>query len=404
MRPFYKISMRHIGLIAVLITVLYAFSGATEIDEQVFAINAGIDRLENGRLRLTVQMPSGERDESGSGGSAAQGRSGQSESLIRAHRLQAASRQSGYIIATADGINYPDAVNIMTATLPRLLNMSQVKQVIVSRELAQEADFSELIKQLIYDNEFHHAAQLVVCEGRAEDFLHEQKLMLGARLSKAQDAAQHAHLKAGFMPSEKLSELYYGMNSGYRDGLAALCGVNTFDASVSSKPDASGTVFAGRTARTGVGLNEYMGSALFDGGHMVGRLTGYETQLAHILSGTLRSMLLMENGGTAKLMQSAKPRITVDLSGAAPDIAVRLKLSMKLHQKGIPVNAACAKLEAELSALVRKCQALSAEPFGFGTVAVRQFLTFDAWNQYGWRQRFANADIHISVEISPINM
>ena len=412
-----KSIVRYLSFAAVLVIALYAFPGSTEIDEQVFAINVGIDRLDSGLMRLTVQMPSGEQSgsgetpgggsgQSGDTGSGSAGQQGErGEQLAEARSIQQASQQTGYLIATADGVNYPDALNMMTATLPRLLNMSQVKQVVLSERFASEPDaFHELIKRLVYDNEFYNAAQLVVCEGEAEEFLREQRLMLGARLSKAQDAAEYAHLLVGLVPSAHISSVFFGMYSGYGDRLAALCATNLFTAEAAANPDASGTIYAGQAARTGPNLNEYIGSALFDDSRMVGKLTGYETQLAHILSGTLNSMLLMEDGDTAQLTQRSQPQVSVDVSGAVPRIVVSVELYIKLHQQGTSISAASAKLESDLSALIAKCQQLGVDPFGFGATAVRQFRSFADWYEYDWRAKFAQAEVQIDLALMGTNI
>lgn len=411
--------IRYLSFAAVLVIALYAFPGSTEIDEQVFAINVGIDKLDNGLMRLTVQMPSGEQGGSGEtpgGGSGQSGDTGsgstgqqgaEAAQLEEARKIQQASQQAGYLIATADGVNYPDALNMMTATLPRLLNMSRVKQVVISERFASDSDaFRKLMERLVYDNEFYNAAQMVICEGEAEAFLREQRLILGARLSKAQDAADYAHLLVGLVPSAHISSVFFGMNSGYGDGIAALCATNLFTAGsdAGADPDASGAIYAGQAARTGPNLNEYIGSALFDDNCMVGKLTGYETQMAHILAGTLNSMLLMEDGDTAQLTQRSQPRVNIDLSGDVPRIEVQLELYIKLHQQGMSLAEAQTKLQNDMSALIDKCQRLGVEPFGFGAVAVRQFLTFADWNQYDWRERFAAADVQIQVELMETNL
>lgn len=402
-----RAGIRLAGMALVLAIALYAFPGSTEVDTQVFAINVGFDMLPDGMLRLTVQMPSGEADSSGSsgggqqqssaGGSSSDG--GRSQAMEQAKQVRQQSMQSGYIIATADGVNYADTLNMMTATLPRILNLSQVEQLVFSQQVAESEGFYSLLSRLVLDNEFYNAAEVVVCRGSAEEFLHEQNLILGARLSKAQDAATHAHLLVGTTPSTQLVQLYNALHSGYGDGAVALCATNLFAATTSSTGDASGTVYAGDTARTGASLNEYMGSALFNGRRMVGMLTGYETQLLHILRGTLSSMLMMDDGLTAQLTQRSRPRVSVALNGAEPRVDVHVELYMQQHLAGVALDTAEARLTEELTALIAKCQQLGVEPFGFGALAVRQFPTFAKWNDFDWRSRFAQASVSVQVKL-----
>lgn len=406
--------MRYLCFAVLIALGLFAFPGSTEIDAQVFAINIGIDRLTNGMVRVTVQMPSGEADgpsgsspqqgsDSQSGGGGEDTQEPQAKQLEKAHAIQQQSRQSGYLISTADGINFADAISILTATLPRLLNMSQVKQVVFSEAFACDAEFAPLVESLINANEFYNAAELVVCEGSAEEFIREQNLILGARLSKAQDAAAYAHKLVGFVPSAHMADIYYAMHSGYGDGAAALCATNLFQALASSNALSSGTVYAGQVARTGANLNEYMGSALFGDSGMVGRLTGHETQLMNILRGTLSEMLYMDGQRTSELRQQARPRVTIDTSGSAPRISIYVELQMIPHLRSLSAEEVRARMTDELLALIVKCQALGVEPFGFGKVAVRSFPTFEAWNGYHWRDRFAQADIGLDVKVITVD-
>ena len=401
--------LRYIVFTIICAVGLYAFPGSTEIDAQVFAINIGIDRLENGMMRVTVQMPSGEDD----GASASSGNSKSDESddeqdehskqLKRAQQIQQQSKQSGYLIATADGVNFRDALNIMTATLPRLLNMSQVKQIVFSEAFAYDPEFMDLVDFMVNRNSIYNAAQIAICLGSAEEFIREQNLILGARLSKAQDAAWYAHQLVGFVPETHISDIYYAAHSGCCDGMAALCATNMFTSEVSSNVDASGTVYAGQISRSGANLNEYMGSALFGSNGMVGRLTGYETQLAQMIRGEIVGMLYMSNGRITELNPRAKTDVAIDLSKDIPRISIGVKLYMQIDDASPSVQDVRAQLEWELLELVQKCQNMGVEPFGFGKKAVRQFLTFEDWNNYHWRDRFAQADVGISVDIEPID-
>ena len=207
----------------------------------------------------------------------------------------------------------------------------------------------------------------------------------------------------GFVPETHISDIYYAAHSGCCDGMAALCATNMFTSEVSSNVDASGTVYAGQISRSGANLNEYMGSALFGANGMVGRLTGYETQLAQMIRGEIVGMLYMSNGRITELNPRAKPDVAIDLSKDIPRISIGVKLYMQIDDASPSVQDVRTHLERELLELVQKCQNMGVEPFGFGKKAVRQFFTFEDWNNYHWRDRFAQADVGISVDIEPID-
>ena len=97
--------MRYLCFAVLIALGVFAFPGSTEIDAQVFAINIGIDRLTNGMVRVTVQMPSGEADgpsgsspqrgsDSQSGGGGEDTQEPRAKQLEKAHTIQQESRQS----------------------------------------------------------------------------------------------------------------------------------------------------------------------------------------------------------------------------------------------------------------------------------------------------------------------
>ena len=55
--------------------------------------------------------------------------------------------------------------------------------------------------------------------------------------------------------------------------------------------------------------------------------------------------------------------------------------------------------EADIAALVRRCQQLRIEPFGFAERVATRFLTVDDWLAWNWRERFSSADVDVCVTL-----
>ena len=52
------------------------------------------------------------------------------------------------------------------------------------------------------------------------------------------------------------------------------------------------------------------------------------------------------------------------------------------------------------AALLRKCQALGVEPFGFASHAASRFASLAEWGAYGWPARFQSAEFDVDVQIT----
>ena len=56
-------------------------------------------------------------------------------------------------------------------------------------------------------------------------------------------------------------------------------------------------------------------------------------------------------------------------------------------------------LKRDILALVAHLQALRCDGVGFGQIAVRRFLTVQAWEAFGWRDAYAAAQAQVNVTV-----
>ena len=63
------------------------------------------------------------------------------------------------------------------------------------------------------------------------------------------------------------------------------------------------------------------------------------------------------------------------------------------------LEAVARDLSAALTDMIRRCQAMGLEPFGFAERAAAHFLTIGEWRAFDWRGRFPSAQVEVKVNI-----
>ena len=63
------------------------------------------------------------------------------------------------------------------------------------------------------------------------------------------------------------------------------------------------------------------------------------------------------------------------------------------------LEAVARDMSATLTDMIRRCQAMGLEPFGFAERAAAHFLTMEDWRAFDWRGRFPSARVEVKVNI-----
>lgn len=115
----------------------------------------------------------------------------------------------------------------------------------------------------------------------------------------------------------------------------------------------------------------------------------------------------IENRGSLILNQRAKPTVSV-VCGEVPKISITISLDAAVASLAPDVTKEDLRSAAEISLKGRifdllrySFEDVGADIFGFDKYARANFLTWDKWKQYNWRERYKNAQFNLSVEIKP---
>ncbi|MDO4547077.1 MAG: Ger(x)C family spore germination C-terminal domain-containing protein [Clostridia bacterium] len=418
--------MKRAAIFMTVILVAFLSCGCKTSDEpehQAYAISMSIDESSDGLITIGVQVPT-----LGAGSS-----SGES------------TGKSEYDTYTATSSTFPQALHLLTATIPDNLVLSHLKAVVAGETLARGESFERVISDMIMTNQLYGSSYLIVSKDEALKFIQSQQPTIGTRLSSSLLATLEHYEQTGYAPMTTLYEAYADMNSFYSDPVLAYAatseksgggqsasgsgsgeggsGSSGSSGSSSSEGGAGGGQSsqssqygkgenstgasgvpgegtAGEIARTGPDANEYMGCAVTRDGRMTGVLTGRESMLLSFINGS--------HGFLSYYVDDVAMRITRDnpfiFSVKCGEDALEISLDMSVSVEAMPSRPDISSIERQLTddivKLLEKTQRMGVEIFGLSEQAARQFLTIEEYLNYGFRDKFRATPISVRVKAS----
>ena len=370
--------MRIPGIIAMLSALALLLSGcgvSGEVENQAYVLVLGVDRVEDGRLRLTARVPQ-------IGKSKAAGQDGE---------------DGGYLTFSGSGENYPQALESLEQATPRKMNLSHIELLVVSEALAREERFGELIAQIAETPHLYTTARFVVCEGDARAFIEAQDAVIGARLSSEINAMLNQYAEQGYIPFASFADAWYLTGSVYGDAVAVRGFTQTArDAPAVSLVDTPTPVAGTATSPMG---QRYAGAALFREGRMVGTLDSNQTRLLNLIRGEIDEFPFECDGRRYALTPEGKARHRVDID--TNSMALSLDVHFSTLDDVCALDAALleAEMERALFDVIQVCQRVGSEPFGFAEDAAASYLTLKKWRAFDWRALYESATVNVSVQI-----
>ena len=304
--------MKRLALLALLLGSLFLLSGCgggQEIESCLFVLSMAVDPAPDGNMTVTVKALSGTQEDTspsgGSGGEASSaqqdgsssgGSSGGASSGAQEESGQAQSQQTGsagleasepgYIVLSATAPSCLRALSMLSATTPRTVNLSQLREIVLSRTLAETDATLSILKEIHSMYRANGEAVVVVTPDDAGDFIRRQHAILGVRLSKYLEVLfEHFSEIDTIPPNAQLASVISAMESDTLDAAAVYAAGNAFDSTLVLPGGEDLDRLPGHLPRTSPAQNEYLGAALFSGPRMVGTLTGEETGLLCLMMG-----------------------------------------------------------------------------------------------------------------------
>ena len=381
-------------------------TGAHEIDEWGYVFSIGVDRGVSDKLRITFQFPSFSAGQSGGSGA-----SGASAGTTGAKDLT---------VITIDCPTLYAGVVMINSSYSRDLNFSHAKYIIISEDIAKESVLP-FINGMSRSPQVRPSMYVVVCKGKAADFINEFQPKAGASVSKSMELLMQSSDASSLYKSVTFNDFNNDIKSLYTQPIATLAAINNFSSFKESgkQPNgfqSEGDYYPGEVPRKGLNKFEFMGTALFNGAQMIGELNGNETRSMLMLRGsfmnssiTIPDPLDSSLRITAYVYQRKKPKIRIKFEDDIPKIYAKVFLNATLQNvqnaenieykyKTITENAYEAFIKEKLDQTIKKCQKLNCEVFEFGDRAAAKFWTIQKWEAYNWLSHFKEAEVTTEVE------
>ncbi len=403
-------------ILLLIIPVLITFSGCTsdsaEVDDQVYTLVLGADKGIDNKIRLTVQYPT---YKGGGGGSEKKGGGGESD--------KEKGLVSGTIVTTVEAPSLLEAINLMNTATARRISMVHTKAIIFSEQFAREG-IENYLEPIARFRESRRIMQVIVCKGTAEDFIKSNEALIGESVAKSMELMFKQYENNGFFPLTPFHKFYSDSLSPYGQAYTIYAGVNDFK-NLKQGENTGNSPFIlesgiepGKLPRSGDSKVEYLGSAAFNGGQMVGSLNCYETRYFQMVTGDFkRGTITIEDKnspGTAiplDVRLGRAPRIKTHFENDTPVVDVVLKIEADLgaiqsrieYERLDRIEELNSQIETVILKGVKKTiertqKEIGSDIFGFGRYIARHFATIQEFEQYNWLAHYREAIVNVRVD------
>ncbi len=401
--------MRKRALILVCLFIipffLTACFDAHEIGEFTYATMIGIEHGVSDKYRITFQIL---KFAQGSGGGENKGGGQETTETV-----------------TFDVPALASAFSIANTNISKVLNFMHIKAIVISEELATSGHLGESVAPLIRYRQIRRTTNVIVCKGNVEEFIKATKPYAGELVTKTIEDLVGNSENLGYFPKSTLNDFYEGIKSPYHALMLIYGAINKGDnfqengLKYEGKTKDSGDYYAGDVPRNGGEGIELFGSAILDGDKMVGKLTGFETQLLLMLRGDLKNVSftipdpeMPQFSIPIRIQEFEKPKIDIDLNGGNPKINAKIKIEgdiltiqSRIHyedpkKKKILEDAFEKYIVEGADRVFAKCKVFQADVLNFGTEAVTQFWTIPEWENYNWLEKFGKSELKVEVDFT----
>ena len=382
-------------LLLLPLLLLSGCTGGQEIESSLFVIAMAVDAAPEGNLTITVKALSGSQESADSNSSS--GRSESSGESDSGENLE--QTEAGYIVLSATAPSCLRALGLLGATTPRTVNLSQLREIVVSQTLAETDATLSILRQIHAIYRANDEAVVVVTPDNAGDFIRRQRAVLGLRLSKYLEVLfEHYEQLDIIPPNPNLSAVIAAMESSAADAAAVYAAGNDFENTLLLQGESDLDRLPGHLPRTAPAPNEYMGAALFSGPRMTGTLTGSEVSLLCLMTGKASTRISVMDGAQYKTRLQSHARRSIDPDGTL-FVSLRLTLTLSAGEQQRTGEEIAAEIAQDCVNVLQKLQAASCDAVGFGKIRIRAFPDIPAWKSLNWPAHYETLPVRVTADV-----
>ena len=391
--------IRNTFIFIVIIVFMLAFTPSytsLNIDNLAYVVALGIDKGDTEKFKISFQFTTGSSG----------GESGSS------------SEKSPLILNSVEASSIDSAINLMNSYMARELNLSHCKVIVFSEEIAT-GGISNEIYTLANNAQIRPSSNIIISKSGAKNYIENATPVLENLVTKYYEIFPNSNKYTGYVYNVTLGDFFNQLVCHTCEPFAILGGVNnnssntenTNQSSTVSNLKSTNTTFSGQEGAENIGI------AVFKEDKLVGELTALETLCLSIIKGDVNSFLITITNPENKdeqidlMMYPVNgKKIKVEIVNNSPYITFESKFtgriySMKKDAKYLD-SSVLKRISEEVNRyleevmtqyLYKTSTELKADINTFGKYALSNFLTVPEFEEYDWRNSYANSTFKVTI-------
>lgn len=395
--------LKKILIFLVLIIFLVAFSASyasLNIDNLAFVVALGIDVSNADKIKVTFQF------------------------VNPPSTTEGTNQESQILENTVESDSIPSAINLMNTYLARKLDLSHCRIIVFSEAIAKN-DISEYIYSLMNDVQIRPSSNIIVSKCDSYYYISNSKPSLETSITKYYDIFPNSSKYTGYSTNATIGDFFNALTCNYCQPYAIFGGVSS---SMDNTSETTSTIDSEVKSNSSPihstdRASENIGTAVFNGGKLIGELNAIETVSFNIIENDIDSFLISipdpENSGSnldLYLMPKSDTKIKVDIVNNSPYIKINSSFSARLYSISSnsnyfddnvldSISSACNKyLESVIKDYLYKTSLdFKSDINGLGKYALSNFATNSDFENFNWATNYSNSTFEINVECDIIS-
>lgn len=372
----------------------------TEVEEKAYVIALGLDKAKDEhKIKVSFQIANPE---------------------VGSIQAAGGTDEPPHEIITVTVNDFISARSVLNTVIAKGITYDLLRIIVISEELAKEENFIRFIYEAAKDREVRRDVVLAVSKEEASKFLEENDPKQETRPHKYYQFMINQGVDTGLIPE---SDLHRFFRITEHDADLFLAMYTTTERSESEVKDNQDEYLAGQIDTKGsTNKTQFIGSAVFKEGKMIGKLNGGDTRIAVLLDETtdLKDVLTTYEDPLTKgyrlavrLIKNKPVDVQVNINNSPATIKLHLPLVAEVLSDPGMTNYARNKDKQEIlrshieqeivssiNEFIKKTQEeLGGSPFSLSLHGRKHFLTIPEFNQFDWMKTYPDMDIDVSASI-----
>lgn len=312
--------------------------------------------------------------------------------------------------------------NLANAIVAKEITYDILRAIFVSEKLAKDERFIRWMYDTTKDREIRRDNYFIVTKENVSDFFKKNKPKLETRPHKYFELILSRGVENGLIPESDVHK-FFKITEADADLFLAIYGTTEKDKNEGDEKEQD-KIFAGQFEAKGeTNPTQFIGSAIFKEGKMIGKLTGEETRIAVLLNDTLNMSDVLTTFKdpfnekyrvAARLIKKEANDVKMNLKKEPGEINVTIPLYVEILSDHSMVNYGKNEekrrrlkqsmqdlFSSQIEEFVKRTQEeYKGEPFGWSLIARKQFQTIPEFVEFDWMKSYPNMKVNVNVDVT----